>query len=199
MTLKLMMMPIISAVIGWCTNVIAIKMLFWPRQPVKIPLIGYELYGALPRRQQDIARLIGEIVNDELLPMQSLLDAVNTNEMRQSLTHLICRNIQAKIERYLPRFLIQPARSIFDNYLADIVAREIEDLFSRLGKDLSEDLQDSGLLGKLVEEKIGSYDISDLERIIFQVAHTELRYIELVGGVLGFIIGLVQAAIVYWL
>ncbi|NLM39118.1 MAG: DUF445 family protein [Firmicutes bacterium] len=197
--LKLISMPIVSALIGWGTNVVAIRMLFWPAKPVRIALLNVELYGALPKRQKEIARSIGEIVNNELLPVESLMDAINTKEMHQHLAHLICSNIESKLERFLPRFLHQPTRGVFDNLLVDVVTREIADLFTRLGKDLAADLQAKGLLGKLVEEKISSYDISGLEALILQVAHTELRYIELAGGALGFIIGLVQAAIVYWL
>ena len=60
------------------------------------------------------------------------------------------------------------------------------------------DLQSSGLLGRLVEEKIRSYDITGLESLIIQVAHTELRYIELLGAVLGGLIAF-QALIIYFL
>ncbi len=197
--LKLLAMPVISALIGWGTNVLAIKMLFWPPKPIRIPLLNLQIYGALPKRKKEIARSIGEIINNELLPIDSLMNAINTKEMHQRLAHLICSNIESKLERFLPRFLYQPARGVFDNFLLDVVTREVEGLFARLGRDLAADLQAKGLLGKLVEEKINSYDISGLEALILQVAHTELRYIELAGGVLGFIIGLVQAAIVYWL
>lgn len=197
--LKLLAMPVISALIGWGTNVLAIKMLFWPPKPIRIPLLNLKIYGALPKRKKEIARSIGEIINNELLPIDSLMNAINTKEMHQRLAHLICSNIESKLERFLPRFLYQPARGVFDNFLLDVVTREVEGLFARLGRDLAADLQAKGLLGKLVEEKINSYDISGLEALILQVAHTELRYIELAGGVLGFIIGLVQAAIVYWL
>ena len=34
MSFKLVIMPVIAALIGWGTNVIAIRMLFWPRKPV---------------------------------------------------------------------------------------------------------------------------------------------------------------------
>lgn len=199
MSFKLVIMPVIAALIGWGTNVIAIRMLFWPRKPVRIPLIGYELWGLLPKRQEELARSVGAIVNDELLPVQSLIDALNTKEMRQRVAHLICSNIEAKLERFVPAFLLPSLRNLFDHVLKEKVAQEVADLFSKLGHELASDLQSSGLLGRLVEEKIRSYDITGLESLIIQVAHTELRYIELLGAVLGGLIGIFQALIIYFL
>ena len=45
---------------------------------------------------------------------------------------------------------------------------------------------------RLVEEKINNFDLVELESIILSLSNSELRYIEVLGGVLGFIIGLIQ-------
>jgi len=199
MNWKLIMMPVISAVIGWGTNVVAIRMLFWPRRPVRIPLTRWQLWGLLPKRQYEIAASIGEIVNDELLPIDSLVDALNTEEMRQHVAHLICTSVKERMERFVPAFLLSSLQGFVDNVLQERMAREVGSLFDRLGRDLAHELQSSGFLGRLVTEKIRSYDISGLEALILQVAHTELRYIELVGAALGGLIGIIQALIVHFL
>jgi len=49
----LILIPIISAFIGWFTNWIAIKMLFHPREPKKF--LGLTLHGIFPKRQKVIA------------------------------------------------------------------------------------------------------------------------------------------------
>lgn len=78
MNWELISLPIVAAVIGWGTNVIAIRMLFWPREPIRF--FGFELLGVLPKRKQDIARSIGEVLNDDLLPTEELIAAVNSEE-----------------------------------------------------------------------------------------------------------------------
>ena len=48
----------------------------------------------------------------------------------------------------------------------------------------------------MIYEKIADYDIRRLERIVKQIARKELRRIEALGGILGFIIGCVQVAVI---
>jgi uncharacterized membrane protein YheB (UPF0754 family) len=44
----------------------------------------------------------------------------------------------------------------------------------------------------MVEDKINSLDIAELEGMILDIASRELKHIELLGGVLGFLIGIIQ-------
>ena len=50
---------------------------------------------------------------------------------------------------------------------------------------------------ELVEKRIKSLDLDDLERLVHKIASKEFRRIELLGGVLGFIIGLIQLLLLY--
>ncbi|NPV27094.1 MAG: DUF445 family protein [Firmicutes bacterium] len=56
MLVQYIAIPLISALIGWLTNVIAIRLLFRPVEPIKLPLLNYELQGLIPRRQAEIAK-----------------------------------------------------------------------------------------------------------------------------------------------
>ena len=46
-----------------------------------------------------------------------------------------------------------------------------------------------------VENQINSLSVDELEKIVFRVAKKELRFIEIIGGVIGFIIGCLQILI----
>ena len=59
--------PAVGAVIGYFTNYVAVKMLFHPKNPIKIG--GYTLPftpGMIPKRKKDLAKAIGRAVEDEL-------------------------------------------------------------------------------------------------------------------------------------
>lgn len=65
--LRILAGPLIGAVIGYCTNYIAVKMLFKPYYPVKV--FGKTLPftpGIIPKRQPDLARAVGKAVGDRL-------------------------------------------------------------------------------------------------------------------------------------
>jgi len=48
----------------------------------------------------------------------------------------------------------------------------------------------------MVEEKIDELELENMERLILNLTSKELKYIELLGGLLGGIIGFVQTVII---
>ena len=183
-------LPIVAAVIGWGTNVIAIRMLFWPRRPIRI--LGWEFLGVLPKRRLEIAQSIGEVLNDDLLPTDELLEAVNTPETRRRVAALITESLTEKIHRFVPRFIMEHAEGKIRYHLEEAVGSEIESLFAQLSADLGQELKENRLLASLVETKLSSFDLLHLEQLVLKVAKNELRYIEIFGAVIGLVIGLVQ-------
>ena len=60
--------PVIGAVIGYCTNYIAVKMLFFPRKEIKV--LGHRLPftpGAIPKGKPRLAKAAGDVVANTLL------------------------------------------------------------------------------------------------------------------------------------
>ncbi|MEZ4979183.1 MAG: DUF445 family protein, partial [Chitinophagales bacterium] len=56
----LLLLPIIAGLIGWLTNFLAVKMLFYPRNPKQI--LGITFHGVFPKRQAHVAEKVGELV-----------------------------------------------------------------------------------------------------------------------------------------
>jgi len=54
-------------------------------------------------------------------------------------------------------------------------------------------------LGKMIEDKVNEFEMEELERIVINIAKTELKHIEVLGGILGFIIGIFQGVIILFL
>ena len=65
--------PLIGAVIGYCTNYIAVKMLFYPRKEIRIA--GHRLPftpGAIPKGQMRLAKAAGDVVGKTLLTEEDI-------------------------------------------------------------------------------------------------------------------------------
>lgn len=71
MNYKLIIVPVMSALIGYVTNWIAVKMLFRPRREIRIR--GHRLPftpGVIPRGQSRLARAVGRAVDEQLLTVE---------------------------------------------------------------------------------------------------------------------------------
>ena len=76
MWLKYLSGPVIGAVIGYCTNYIAVKMLFYPRKEIRI--FGHRLPftpGAIPKGKPRLAKAIGNIVGKSLVTKEDMVKA----------------------------------------------------------------------------------------------------------------------------
>lgn len=97
MILKLIAGPLIGALIGYCTNYIAVKMLFRPRKPVflgkkRLPFTP----GIIPKRKDDLARALGKAVGDNLLTSNDLMQAVSGDKIKDTVTEEIWSYYQEK-------------------------------------------------------------------------------------------------------
>lgn len=194
MLFKLLSTILISTFIGYITNVVAVKMLFWPRRPINLGF--YVVQGVLPKRQVQIARSLGELVDKELLSMDDLLERINTPETQEKLVEKISEVLKVRLAELLPRIipgrLIQMITDTMDKIMRQEAAHMIDELFISGREYLTEEIQ----ISKIVEEKVNAYELDQLEAMIKGVSAPELTFIEVLGGVMGFIIGLVQVAII---
>lgn len=74
----------------------------------------------------------------------------------------------------------------------EVFLKELEELFPILMKQYMNTLQSELDLEKIVTEKVGNFSSDKLEEILNQIMSTEFRFIEIIGAVLGLLIGLIQ-------
>jgi uncharacterized membrane protein YheB (UPF0754 family) len=192
------MTPFVGALIGWLTNFIAIKMLFRPRQPKFI--FGFLLQGVIPRRQRDIALKIGEVVEEELLKSEDILKAIDTKELHGQLGAVI----EARIDRFLRERLFR-GEFLYEKILSrEAVQRvkralitELVNLFPLEVEAAIKQLVEKVNIRKIVADRVAQFDFERLEQIVYRVARTELFWVEISGGVLGFLIGLLQVLLLW--
>ncbi|MDD3268471.1 MAG: DUF445 family protein [Syntrophomonadaceae bacterium] len=194
MSIKLIIIPLISALIGYFTNVVAIKLLFWPQQPINFRI--FQLHGLLPKRQANIASSIGELVENQLLSMDELIDKIDTPEINNKITIKLSKILKDRLYTLLPSIIPARVTQVIGENLDKILRQEAPQLIKQVissGRDhLNREIQ----IKKIVEDKVNAYDLNELEAMIRGISSTELTFIEISGGVLGFIIGLIQIGII---
>ena len=188
--------PIISALIGWITNYLAVKMLFHPKFPLKI--LGITIHGVFPKRQKQIAKKLGYLVANELFSISDLKVEVESMIATEETMDLIGK----KIEKTIRNKLVQnfPMLSMF---LTDEMVEKVTNLFkTELQEFLIETAQGIGSkieekvsIEKIVREKVEAFSTDKLEEILYSIMKKEFRFIEITGAILGFLIGCIQLSL----
>ena len=78
------------------------------------------------------------------------------------------------------------------NQLKTAFLTELENLFPILMKNYMKKLESDLDLEKIVTEKVASFSSEKLEDILNQITKKEFQFLEVIGAVFGFIIGLLQ-------
>ena len=186
---KLLFLSLIGALIGYSTNVIAIKLLFRPYEPTKI----FKLQGLIPKRKLDIAISIGELVASELIMVEELMDVFIENTDKEKLKKEVGEKIASAIAEKLPPFI---PYSLVTVYVDQFIQEKGDDLINELSEKMIHEATENIKINEIVEEKIMAFDFIKLEEVILKIVRKELRHIEILGGVLGLMIGFVQGLIV---
>jgi len=193
MNFYLILIPFISAFIGWFTNWIAIKMLFHPKEPKKI--LGITFHGIFPKRQVQFAEKLGILVSKELISFSEIEEKVTDPKNIQKLMPIV----EVKIDEFL-RSRLSDAFPIISMFIGEstisqlktVFMQELETLFPNMIKTYMKSLESSLDLEKIVTQKVSGFSSDKMEDILNQIMSKEFRFVEIIGAVLGFIIGLFQ-------
>lgn len=196
MALKIIILAAIGGIIGWITNLLAIKMLFRPFEPINIPIINFKIQGLIPKRKAEIARSIGEIIETELLSIEDIIDKLVKNNDKDEILLLIKEKIETIISNKLPSLIPSAFKGIILKYIDDIINEEGDKIITDFIENMALKATSSIELGKMVEDKVNEFDTEKLEELVVRIAKTELNHIEILGGILGFIIGIFQGVII---
>ena len=184
-----------GALIGWLTNWLAIRMLFWPRMPWGVPGTSLCYQGILPRRRAELARLVGVIVEEELLAPQWIAEQVLNEQAPARIVEEVSVAVRAGLHERMPTWIGQSVGPMLLRLADRIIRQELHRFFDqnldRLMAGISRDLA----VADLVEQQINRLDLEEVERITLRLASQELRFIVVLGAVLGAVVGLLQAVL----
>lgn len=190
-----MILALVGAAIGWFTNVLAIKLIFRPFNPIRIPILNLTFQGLIPKRKPELAKSIGEIVESELISIEEIIDRFIESENKSEMIFGIKRKIKKIAEQKLPAIIPSAIKMMLLDYIDDIIDREAEGAITELTEKMVHKATGQIKISQIIEEKINRFEIEKLESIILTIAQKELKHIEMLGGVIGFVIGLLQGLV----
>ena len=171
---------------------------FQIRGDIMVKFIIKKILGLIPKRKNEIAANIGEVISNELLSMDDILDQALNNSNGENFNSYITDKIKNIINEKL-NIIPMPFRMMAAPYIDEILNKEVPNAVDEIRVDLLDKAKENVNIQEIVEEKINQLDLEKLEDIIIKVAKKELKHIEILGLVLGAIIGVLQGVLVIFL
>ena len=190
---QLLIMIFISATIGWITNWVAIKMLFRPHKEISFGL--FKIQGLIPKRRAEIGSGIANIIQNELISVKDVISNIDREEFSKrldsSIDEVLEKNLKAKVKEKFPilqMFFSDRMAKDVSNTIKDIIMENQEKIFEIFSNYAEENID----FEVIISDKISNFSLNKLEEIITFLAKKELKHIEIIGAILGMLIGAVQ-------
>jgi uncharacterized membrane protein YheB (UPF0754 family) len=192
-----LLIPLISALVGWFTNVVAIKMMFHPVEFIGIPpYLGWQ--GVIPANAMRLAKVSNALITQKLLSLRQLFDQTFNAESFAGKLGVV---IDEVTEQVIDEVAHKHAEAMWDNAgefmqnkVRDHVRAEIIEVSRAIAMDMADDIDSIMDIEKTVLEAMERHK-SLMGEMFYEVGRQEFRFIERSGLYFGFLFGLFQMTI----
>lgn len=194
--IKLFLIVGIGAMIGWITNYIAIKMLFRPYKEMNF--LFFKIQGLIPKRRSEIAVSIADTVQKELISLKDITSSLNADELEEKMGTVIDKILEEKLESEITKKFPMLAMFLSDeiiNKIKSMIKTSILENKETIIDMFTNYLEEKIDFKKIIIENVEAFSLEKLEEITYSLAKKELKHIEVIGAILGGIIGIFQFAI----
>lgn len=188
--------PAVGGLIGWGTNWLAVRLLFFPVHPWRVPGTPWALQGVLPRRRAELTQALAEVVENHLLSTGQVVEALLAPSVRAHFTDGVVRAVLARLSRSLPAFVPRIFGDRIVTYAEQAVRQEVADLLAAEFPALLTQMAERVDIAAMVRERLDALSMEEIEHLLLRLVAREFRAIELLGAILGAVVGLVQAGLV---
>lgn len=162
---------------------------------------GHYISGVLPKRRSAFAHGLAKTIEEELFSSKDISEILDgsgwEDEVGQAVEGIIQKSLRPDSVKKFPIVGIV-SKSIL-NGIKYYLSKEIVSQVEGRKPEFPDRFHDMVNVRELVTARVDAFDIKKLENIVLGVVSRELRYIELVGAMLGFIIGCLQVIVVMFL
>jgi uncharacterized membrane protein YheB (UPF0754 family) len=189
--LPLLSIPIISAFVGWFTNFLAVKMMFYPIEFIGIkPFLGWQ--GLIPAKRREMAEIEVELVLGKLLSVQELAARIDPVE----LTKAIERRLKQVIRKVVNEVMQEAAPQLWaslpvqaKNLVYARVEHDIPNVVSKMVSDFKHNIEEIVDIKELVvTQLVNAPEL--INEIFLKSGAKEFPFIEKSGAYFGFLFGL---------
>lgn len=189
--LTLVLIPVISAVVGWFTNFLAVKMMFYPIEFIGIkPIFGWQ--GLIPMKRREMAEIEVELVLGKLLSVEEITGRLDPDEVGKRIN----RRLKQRMKRLVNEVMEESAPTIWAGLPAQakqLVYRRIEmdipNVVRKIVKDFQHNVHEILDIKELVVKQLVD-NPKLINEIFLSAGAKEFPFIEKSGIYFGFLFGI---------
>lgn len=186
-------MPLFAALIGWSTKLVMIRMLFRPLEFVGVGPVGWQ--GVVPRRTPKFASMAADTLLDDLIDAREMLGRIDPErlvaEIEQPMLELVddvAREIAARYHAEAWARLPEPVRQLVVARVRARAADAVRNILEDVAADIDHAFDPRPItVVNLVRNR------ALMNRLFYEIATPELRFMVKMGAIFGGVIGVVQA------
>ena len=192
-----LLIPLISGLVGWFTNVVAIKMMFYPVEFVGIrPYLGWQ--GVIPANALRLAKVSNTLITQKLLSLRQLFDETFSPEAFAGKLGAVVDEVT---EQVIDEVANKHAKAMWDNAgefmqnkMRALVREEVIEVSRSMAMDMADDVDQIMDIEKTVLEAMDRHKAL-MGEMFYEVGRKEFKFIERSGLYFGFLFGLFQMVI----
>jgi len=193
-------LAIAGFVVGYLTNFVALKIIFQPIHPIRC--CCFSIQGLFLKRQQEVAVVYAELVSRKVLTADNLIGSMMRGRLADALFEVLDRHIQKGIDLIMKNsagIMVRPTLMAVGTHeyqsmkrrVSSIIQGDIESFTPYLSGYVNEALS----IRETLEESMCRLSPEDFEGLLHPVFQEDEIKLIFVGGVLGVLVGMIQALI----
>ncbi len=192
-----LLIPLISALVGWFTNVVAIKMMFYPVEFVGVPpYLGWQ--GVIPANALRLARMSNALITQKLLSLRTLFDETFSAESFTgklgAVIDDVTNQIVDEVANKHAKLMWDNAGEFMQNKVRERVRAEVIEVSRAIAMDMADDIDNIMDIEKTVLEAMERHKAL-MGEMFYEVGRKEFKFIERSGLYFGFLFGIFQMVV----
>ncbi|TVT21609.1 DUF445 domain-containing protein [Amycolatopsis acidiphila] len=184
-------LPVFGGCIGLFTDWLAIKLIFLPREPVRV-LPWLTLQGKFQRRRREVARQYGELIAREVLTTRNLLDTILRGPRADQMVAMVRRTVSNAVDEQSGRLVSVTIGAPRLREMKEAAARRALALLPDTVRHAEGYLTEAMNVANMVEQRMLALTPVQYEGLLRPAFRQEEWKLISVGGVIGFVVGELQ-------
>ncbi|MFT7613730.1 MAG: uncharacterized membrane protein YheB (UPF0754 family), partial [Parvicellaceae bacterium] len=171
--------PVTSAVVGWGTNVLALKMMFYPLEFFGIkPFIGWQ--GIIPSKAEKMAKISVDLWTEKLINVKDMFSRIKPDaiaeEMRPEFDRIAKEMMDEVMEDQIPQVWAKVPEAAKGIAYARM-SRDLPNIISEIMNDIKENIEEVFDLKDMIVSRLTS-DKAMMNEIFLKCGKEEFKFIE---------------------